>query len=151
MFIHTNRPSPCLSGEGGRRRGKNLKKAGYSGKPLTLPIQERLLHFSDGAGDIDIARAGFHTVEDRAAAPDAIRRPQDAQAVFCPLIPAVEDKAVGINNCRGADVVGVRPEGWTRRGARSAKDAFRGVVVALAIFGRLEPFFLRLGRMSNEV
>src|ERR1039458_8778248 len=76
-----------------------------------LAIEQRLLHLADGARHVDVAWAGFHTVEDGAATPHPLEGVQHLHPVLAALVAGVEKEAVGIDNRRRSHVIAVSPEG----------------------------------------
>ena len=80
------------------------------GTLLQLTGQERLLNFSNGFGDLDVARAGFGAVECGAAGPYAGALVQNLQALRRGPVAAVKDEAVGIDDGGWPHVFSVCPE-----------------------------------------
>ena len=95
--------------------------------------EERALDVLDGAGDLDVARAGVGAVEGGAAAPHAFLVVEDLQAHVAGVVTGVEDEPVGVHDRRRAEVLAVGPEHGAGRRARGAQDALGGVVEALAL------------------
>ena len=89
---------------------------------------DRRGHLEDRPGDVDAARAGVDTVEDRAAAPHAVLVGEDLQPLGRALVARVEDEAVGLDDGGRADVLGPGPEGRAGARAGGAQDALGGVV-----------------------
>src|SRR5437879_2344993 len=125
-----------------RRRCGRLEEGAGSGTPGLLDL---LGHLEDGARDVDSARAGFDTVEDRPAAPYAVGVGHQLQTLFVRRIAAVEDEPMGVDDRRRTYIVGVCPEDRAGRGARRAQDAARGVLVQLPVGWRLAPLLAVLG------
>src|SRR5690348_16500850 len=98
---------------------------------LNLPIQQRLLNFANRARHVNVARAGFHAVEDGAAAPHALNGIQDFHAFFATLIARIEHEAMSVHDGGGSDVIAVAPERRATRCAGAAEDTFGGVVELL--------------------
>ncbi|MFM6963020.1 MAG: hypothetical protein ACKOWJ_01950 [Micrococcales bacterium] len=56
---------------------------------------------------------------------------------FGGFVAAVEDEAVGVDDCGRAEVLAIGPENWAAGGAGGTEDALGGVFEALAVFGAL--------------
>lgn len=65
---------------------------------LHLPEHKRLLHFSNGAGHVDAARAGLNAIKYGPAAPDSIHCFQSREPFRRPFIAAVKYESVGIDD-----------------------------------------------------
>src|SRR5579859_3341422 len=100
-------------------------------------VDDGAFHLLNQVGDRDAARAGIRAVKDGAAAPDTVALSQDREPLRCPLITAIKDEAVSIDNRGRTNPVRVAPYGraGTRTGA--AEDTFCALVVALALGGAL--------------
>ncbi len=149
---------PARVDEHGPRRGRARVAArravGADDQPLVLPARQPglvgireldpstgrsgpALHdgrrdLEDGPGDVDASRAGVGAVEDRPAAPHAVRVGQDLQPLVGPGVAGVEDEPVGVHDGSRPDVAVLGPEAGAGAGAGGAQDALGGVVVALA-------------------
>ena len=82
---------------------------------------QRHFHFGNGPGDFNLTWAGVGAVEGGAAAPDAELFPDHVQPLVGGLVAGVEDKAVGLDDGRRADVLAVGPEAGAGGGAGGAQ------------------------------
>src|SRR5205807_4667157 len=105
----------------------------------------------DQVGNGDTARAGIGTVEDRAAAPDAIALSQDAKPLCRSLIATIEDEAVSVDDRGRTHPVGIAPYRWAGTRTGAAEDAFCALVKALALSRALQAFRPRLVIVIDQV
>jgi len=106
---------------------------------------------ANGLGDLDVARAGFGTVEDGVAAEDAELVAEDLQALGGALVAAVEDEAMGVNDRRRAYVLLVSPEGGAGGGAGGAQDALGSIIETLALLRALQALLPGRGVVVDQI
>ncbi len=129
-------------GEGGAADRQQDAGSGGGQGSRTLGVElvreQGALDLLDRLGDLDAAGAGLGAVEGRAAAPHPLLVVEHLEALGPALVPAVEDEAVRVDDCRG-------PKYWPsfqNTGQlvvqAAQEDALRGVVEALAVLLALD-------------
>src|SRR6184192_61641 len=123
-----------------------LSQEGTGGGSEALE-QDRALHLLDRLRDLDASRTGVRAVERRAASEDPGLLREDLHPFAARLVAGIEDEPMGVDDGGRPDVALVAPEHRARGGARCAQDAFRRVVVPVAILRRLSAFLLGFARV----
>src|SRR5487761_1872742 len=156
LLASSNMPDMDNSKSGGTvYLGNALSR--YTGPPDLLLVccfvveDDGAFYLLDQVGDGDAARAGVGTVEDSAAAPDAVAIGQDGETLFRALVATIENEAGRVHNRGRADPVGVAPDGRTRSRTGSAQDALRAFIVTLALFGALQAFRAGFAVVSDQI
>src|SRR5688572_15092811 len=101
--------------------------------------------------NVDLLRACLDAVEDRMAAPDAVRRVDDIEALLGGIITRVEDEPVGLQKRRRSDEVLVRPERWTACRAAGAEDALGRLHQQIGVVRMLQDLALAGRLVADQI
>src|SRR6185312_7875149 len=130
----------------------SLSATGYPARQSHRPLDQQILDLLDRERRIEVLRAHVDAVHDRVAAKEPIRILDIVEPLVQIAIAAVGHEAIGLQQSGGTDeLVGVPPEGWTRRRAARAQDAFVEAVQLLALGRRLQPLALGRRRVVDEI
>ena len=107
-------------------------------------LDHHFLNLCNGFCRVQTLGAGLGAVHDRVAAIEFERVFQLVETLACRFVAAVDDPAVGVEQCGRAEVaVAVPPVAWSGRRTACAHDAYVKTVHFPSVFDGLAPFFLR--------
>ena len=119
-------------------------------QPSAPAEEDGLTDFVNCLDYVDIARASFRTVIDRATGEDSADISHLVEPFLSCLVARVKDKAVGLDDCGGCDVLLVSPKSGARSTAGTASDASRRFLKTLAFLRGLQALGDRRRRFTDQ-